>query len=143
VQKIIAVMREASTDRHGARLRALIVVLARRATIQEALSLSERDLDPQRGSLLVRSGKGGRRREIGMDVWGWEQLRPWLTARVALPVGPMFCVIDGPTRGRPWSSAAVRSELRRLAAQAGSGAGSRRTSYATLTRSSSRARECH
>ncbi len=40
-------------------------------------------------------------------------------ARVALPVGPMFCVIDGPTRGRPWSSAAVRSELRRLAAQAG------------------------
>jgi site-specific recombinase XerD len=31
----------------------------------------------------------------------------------------MFCVIDGPTRGRPWSSAAVRSELRRLAAHAG------------------------
>jgi integrase/recombinase XerD len=31
----------------------------------------------------------------------------------------MFCVIDGPTRGRPWSSAAVRSELRRLAVQAG------------------------
>jgi site-specific recombinase XerD len=31
----------------------------------------------------------------------------------------MFCVIDGSTRGRPWSSAAVRSELRRLAAQAG------------------------
>ena len=36
-----------------------------------------------------------------------------------LPVGPLFCVIDGPTRGRPWSSAAVRVELRRLAAQAG------------------------
>jgi site-specific recombinase XerD len=120
VQEIIAVMREAGTDRHGARLRALIVVLWRGGLrIQEALSLSERDLDPQRGSLLVRNGKGGRRREIGMDAWGWEQIRPWLTARVALPVGPMFCVIDGPTRGRPWSSAAVRSELRRLAAQAG------------------------
>jgi len=120
VQEIIAVMREAGTDRHGARLRALIVVLWRGGLrIQEALSLSERDLDPQRGSLLVRNGKGGRRREIGMDAWGWEQLRPWLTARVALPVGPMFCVIDGPTGGRPWSSAAVRSELRRLAAQAG------------------------
>jgi integrase len=120
VQEIIAVMREAGTDRHGARLRALIVVLWRGGLrIQEALSLSERDLDSQRGSLLVRNGKGGRRPEIGMDAWGWEQLRPWLTARVALPVGPMFCVIDGPTRGRPWSSAAVRSELRRLAAQAG------------------------
>jgi site-specific recombinase XerD len=120
VQEIIAVMREAGTDRHGARLCALIVVLWRGGLrIQEALTLSERDLDPQRGSLLVRNGKGGRRREIGMDAWGWEQLRPWLTARVELPVGPMFCVIDGPTRGRPWSSAAVRSELRRLAAQAG------------------------
>lgn len=119
MQEIIAVMREAGTDRHGARLCALIVVLWRGGLrIQEALTLSERDLDPQRGSLLVRNGKGGRRREIGMDAWGWEQLRPWVTARVELPVGPMFCVIDGPTRGRPWSSAAVRSELRRLAAQA-------------------------
>jgi site-specific recombinase XerD len=54
-----------------------------------------------------------------MDHWGWEQLRPWLDARAALPVGPLFCIIDGPTRGRPWSGAAVRSEFRRLAAQAG------------------------
>jgi site-specific recombinase XerD len=36
-----------------------------------------------------------------------------------LPVGSLFCIIDGPTRGRPWSGAAVRSEFRRLAAQAG------------------------
>jgi integrase len=36
-----------------------------------------------------------------------------------LPVGPLFCVIDGPTRGRPWSAAAVRAEFRRLAARAG------------------------
>jgi integrase len=40
--------------------------LARRLRIQEALALGERDLDPRRGSLLVRNGKGGRRREIGM-----------------------------------------------------------------------------
>src|SRR5881397_245455 len=38
-----------------------------------------------------------------MDAWGWEQLRPWLAARVELPIGPLFCVIDGRTRGRPWS----------------------------------------
>jgi hypothetical protein len=41
-----------------------------------------------RGALLVRNGKGGKRREVGMDEWGWEQLRPWhlsaLTVRVAL-----------------------------------------------------------
>jgi site-specific recombinase XerD len=120
VEEIIAVMRNAGDNRHGWRLHALIVVLWRGGLrIQEALALAEPDLDPRRGSLLVRNGKGGRRREIGMDAWGWEQLRPWLTSRRDLPVGPLFCVIDGPTRGRPWSSAAVRVELRRLANQAG------------------------
>jgi len=50
---------------------------------------------------------------------GWEQLSPWLGDRVELPVGPLFCIIDGPTRGRPWSGAAVRTQFRRLAARAG------------------------
>ena len=120
VEEIIAVMRQTADDRHGVRVRALIAVLWRGGLrIQEALALGERDLDPRRGSLLVRRGKGGRRREIGMDAWGWEQLAPWLVARVELPVGPLFCIIDGPTRGQSWSSAGVRVELRRLAAQAG------------------------
>jgi hypothetical protein len=120
LEEIIAVMRQTGDDRHGFRLRALIVVLWRAGLrIQEAPALGERDLDHRRGSLLVRSGKGGRRREIGMDAWGWEQLRPWFAERVELPIGPLFCVIDGPTRGRPWSSANVRVEFRRLAAQAG------------------------
>jgi site-specific recombinase XerD len=120
VEEIVAVMRHARDDRHGWRLRAVIVVLWRAGLrVQEALALAGRDLDARRGSLLVRQGKGGRRREIGMDDWGWEQLRPWLAARVDLPVGRLFCVIDGPTRGRPWSSAAVRGEFRRLAAETG------------------------
>ena len=73
---------------HGRRLRGLIVVLWRAGLrIHEALALAEADLDRRRGSLLVRRGKGGRRREVGMDEWGWEQLRPWLNARLELPVG--------------------------------------------------------
>jgi integrase len=120
VEEIVVVMRHAADDRHGRRLRAMIVVLWRAGLrIQEALALGEHDLDPGRGSLLVRNGKGGRRREVGMDDWGWEHLRPWLGERAGLPVGPLFCIIDGPTRGRAWSGAAVRSELRRLAAIAG------------------------
>lgn len=120
VEEIIAVMRQVGADRHGARLRGLIAVLWRGGLrIQEALALAERDLDPGRGSILVRRGKGGRRREVGMDDWGFEQLRPWLTERAKLPVGPLFCVIAGPTRGRPWSPAGVRVELRRLATEAG------------------------
>jgi hypothetical protein len=34
----------------------------------EARPVGERDLDPRRGSLLVRNGKCGRRPEIGMDA---------------------------------------------------------------------------
>src|SRR5687768_1991921 len=77
VEEIVAVMRHARQDRRGWRLRALIVVLWRaRLRVQEALALSERDLDARRGSLLVRQGKGGRRRDIGMDDWGWDSCSP-------------------------------------------------------------------
>jgi site-specific recombinase XerD len=105
---------------HGRRLRALIVVLWRAGLrITEALVLGQADLDHRRGALLVRCSKGGRRREVGMDEWAWEQLEPWTALRLELPVGPLFCVINGPTRGRPWSSAAARADLRRTAAAAG------------------------
>jgi integrase len=66
-----------------------------------------------------RHGKGGRRRDVGMDPWGWDHLRPSLELRLAMPVGPLLCVIDGPTRGGPWASDAARAQLRRAAAAAG------------------------
>ncbi len=66
IDEIVAVMRHAADDRHGWRARAMIVVLWRAGLrIQEALALAEQDLDQRRGSLLVRNGKGGRRREVG------------------------------------------------------------------------------
>src|SRR3954468_2855419 len=120
VEEIIAVMCAASDGPHGQRLRGLIVILWRAGLrIQESLSLGEVDLDPRRGSLLVRHGKGGPRREVGMDAWGWQELQPWLQTRLELPVGPLFCVITGPTRGRHWANAAAREELRQTAARAG------------------------
>ena len=86
VDEIVVVMRQAGRSAHGLRLRGLIAVLWRSGMrISEALALSEADLNPQRGSLLVRRGKGGRRREVGMDPWGREQLSPWLERRVELP----------------------------------------------------------
>jgi Phage integrase family len=100
VDEIVAVMRQAGEDRHGLRARALIVVLWRAALrIQEALSLTELDLDANRCAVLVQHGKGGHRREVGIDAWAWNALRPWMAERAQLPVGPLFCTIDGPTRG--------------------------------------------
>jgi hypothetical protein len=120
IEEIVTVMRSAGDGVHGRRLRGLIVVLWRAGLrLCEALALAEADLDARRGSLLVRRGKGGRRREVGMDDWAWEQLAPWLDVRVELPVGQQFCVVNGPTRGRPWAAAAARTELRRVAREAG------------------------
>ncbi len=91
VEEIVAVLRIPGDGGHGRRLRGLIVVLWRAGLrVDEALALREADLDRRRGSILVRRGKGGRPREIGMDDWGWQELESWLVARVALPIGPLF-----------------------------------------------------
>jgi site-specific recombinase XerD len=113
-------LRQARQARYGARLNGLIVVLWRAGLrIHEALSLMESDLDPRRGSILIKHGKGDRRREVGMDAWAWSAIGPWLTERARLPVGPLFCVIVGPTRGHRWSESAARLELHRTGMQAG------------------------
>jgi site-specific recombinase XerD len=93
-------MRQAGERPAGLRVRGLIVVLWRAGLrVSEALALAEGDLEPGRGAILVRQGKGGRRREVGMDDWGWRQLEPWLKCRLQMPVGALFCVINGPTAG--------------------------------------------
>jgi hypothetical protein len=112
------VMRAVGDGADGARLRALIVILWRAGLrIGEALDLAETDLDAARGAVLVRRGKGGRRREVGMDRWAWSQLEPWLAVRRELPVGALLCVIRGATAGRHWEPSAVRKQLSRTAAK--------------------------
>jgi integrase len=82
VEEIIAVMRQAEDNRHVWRLRALIVVLWRGGLrIQEALSPAEPDLDPRRGSLLVRHGKDGRAgvNDDAARAFACPQEQPYLT----------------------------------------------------------------
>jgi site-specific recombinase XerD len=120
VEEIVAVMRCAGDGPCGLRARALVVLMWRAGLrISEALALAESDLDAASGAVLVRRGKGGKRRQVGMDRWAWQQLQPWLERRVSLPVGAVLCVISGPTAGRPWSPSAARTTLQRLAANAG------------------------
>jgi integrase len=122
VEEIIAVMRTVGNRAEGNRLRALIVLLWRAGLrISEALALQESDLDRSRGAVLVRHGKGGKRREVGMDRWGKrrEQLHPWLEIRREHPTGAVLCVIHGPTAGRRWEASAARKQLHHAAEAAG------------------------
>jgi site-specific recombinase XerC len=123
-------VRLAGADRHGLRVRAVIAVLWRGGQrISEALALSETDVDPARGSVLIRHGKGDKRREVRIDDGGCEHLNRWLEHRVLLPVGPLFCFIDGPTRGRAWPATAVPGGTAKARRPGGVfAAGSRRTS---------------
>jgi site-specific recombinase XerD len=113
-------MRQAGNDRHGHRLTALIIVLWRAGLrINEAISLMRQTWTSAAGQLWSGTEKNDRRREVGMDVWAWSAIEPWVADRVKLPVGPLFCVIDGRARGRAWSASAPRVELRYLALNAG------------------------
>jgi integrase len=120
VEEIVAVMRAVGDRPDGHRLRALTVLLWRAGLrISEALALQESDLDRGRGAVLVRRGQGGKRREVGMDRWAWEQLGPWLEIRRELPIGALLCVIDGPPAGRRSEASAARKQLHHAAAAAG------------------------
>jgi integrase len=135
VEEIIRVTRAAGDRPVADRLRGLIVVRWRSGLrISDALALAESDLDRGRGAILVRRGKGGKRREVGIDSCGWKQLDPGLQVRERLPVGTLFCIINGPSDGRPWTQDAVRVQLRRAAGQAAVRRRFARTSCGTLTR---------
>lgn len=104
----------------AARLRALMVVMYRSGLrVSEALDRVESDLDPDRGTILVRNGKGGKRRLAMMDEWGWRELDRWLVLRKQIKPGALFPVITGPTAGLPWSACDVRRQLRDTRDRAG------------------------
>ena len=81
--------------------RALVAVLWRAGLrISEALARNETDVDERRGSLLIRNGKGDKRREAGMDQFGFEQL----AALVGAPrVVAARTTVLRHRRANPWS----------------------------------------
>jgi hypothetical protein len=94
--------------------------LVRRQDLDGGVGGPRRNL---RRRLTLRRGPGG---GIAGPVWPVTVTAAVIAAAAASPrpaagepVGPLFCVIDGPTRGRPWCATAVRSELRLVAARAG------------------------
>jgi hypothetical protein len=53
---------------------------------------------PRRAGCSCAAARAAAGARSALDDWAWEHLRPWIDARVELPVGPLFCVIDGRTR---------------------------------------------
>lgn len=85
-------MRQAGPGPYTDRTRGLIAILWRAGLrIGEALALTGSDLTRRPGSVLVRVGKGGLRRTVGMDAWTWEHVGRWTEHRIQLPIGPLLC----------------------------------------------------
>jgi site-specific recombinase XerD len=105
----------------GRRGRALMVLQYRSGLrISEALDLKRYDIKPDEGTVFVANGKGGKARLVGMDPWGFEQVMPWVDYRYdRYPDGPIFCVVQGPTKGLRWSPPAARTFVHKIAREAG------------------------
>jgi len=107
----------------GVRNRALVVLLWRSGLrIAEALALYPKDIDPAAGTVTVLYGKGGRRRQVGVDNYAVAAIELWCQerARLGIPAQrPLFCCVDIRTRGKALYSSYVRDMLKHRAAEAG------------------------
>ena len=118
VKEILAVMRAAGDGAHGRQLRDRDPVASRSTSSGSARAHRGRSRPATR--LAARPPRQGRTAPRGRHGrLGLRELQPWLDLRIDLPVGPLFCVINGATGGRPWATAAARAQLRRTAAAAG------------------------
>lgn len=107
----------------GQRNRAMIVTMWRSGLrVGELLALEPKDVDLERGAIVVLRGKGGRRRTIGIDPAALTVIERWMEtrARVAAERGwrpslhPLFCTMKGTPVRAPY----VRELLHRLGRRA-------------------------
>lgn len=95
----------------GIRNRALITVLYRAGLrISEALDLLPKDIDAAQCTILVRHGKGDKRRLVGIDPEAMGVIQRWLDKRAERGFNgkqPVFCTL----KGEPMWDAYVRSNL--------------------------------
>lgn len=103
----------------GIRNRALITVMYRAGLrISEVLNLMSRDLDSKACAITIMSGKGGKRRVVGLDPEAFSALARWTDRREQLGINGharLFCTL----KGEPVSAPYVRMALSRLAKRAG------------------------
>lgn len=103
-----------------AQQRFALIVVAWRSGLRaaELLDLEERDLNPERHSVTVRNGKGGKRRTAKMDPWAWKQIAPYCEYRASLPVGKLFCSLRTGEQGQQISTERLRQLCHELGRRA-------------------------
>lgn len=107
------------TSSTGLRYRALITLLYRTGLrAAEALALRSKDVDLEAGFVVVLSGKGRRRRTVGIDPGAARVVQRWCDQRLRLGLpddSPLFCTL----KGTPMPPSQLRALLPRLARRAG------------------------
>lgn len=92
--------------------------------IHELLLLTPVHVDFDRNLVTVERGKGGKRRMSAITHEALAELNAWLHIRSMLGFGleePIFCVLEGKTRGGRMSQPYVRSKLHEATRRAGIG----------------------
>jgi site-specific recombinase XerD len=102
------------------RLRCLLVILYRAGLrISEALALYEFDLRRTERAMVIRHGKGDKRRIVVLDEWAWAEVEFWLNVRKEIPPGALLPVIRGRLAGQEMTSPDVRRQMADLKARTG------------------------
>lgn len=119
----LRVLEQFRTSPCGRRSRALFVLLWRSGLrISEALALLPEDIDWAQSAIFVRCGKGGKSRYSGIDQFGLGELRAWMDYRARrghTDEQPIFCILEGPSKGGRLGSPSFRQTLKEAADWAG------------------------
>lgn len=101
-----------NTDERNATLAAFLIGTGLR--IHEALLAKPKDVDPAHNTVHVVRGKGGKERYVPISPFALAELEKWLEIRAGLGFTnehPIFCVLEGPTKGGMMDQAYVRDRL--------------------------------
>lgn len=103
------------------RLRAAMVLLDRTGIrVSELLDLIESDLIHDDQTIIIRNGKGGKRRLVGMDAWGWNEIDRWIEIRNEfVKPGYLLPNIQGVSSGAKWADCDLRRQLSAAAKRCG------------------------
>jgi len=87
--------------------------------ISEALAIYEFDLRRTERAIVIRHGKGDKRRIVVVDEWAWTEIEFWLSVRSEIPPGALLPVIRGKLAGNEMKAPDVRRQLAALKKRTG------------------------